>query len=79
VRKIADQLQHQTFEHIVTNTSQDNAIIVEIICHTTQLKKENQDITSAFLRQDNAGCYNNNNNNLFTYIAQISTLKFSIQ
>ena len=45
--------------HIVTNTRQDNVVVVEIIHHILkELKKENQEI-SAFLRQSNAGCYHN--------------------
>jgi hypothetical protein len=60
VRKLEGKLQHQAFVHIVTNTSQDNTTIVEILRHTLrELKKENPDILSAFLRQNNAGCYHN--------------------
>ena len=60
VRKLGDHLQHQAFVHIVTNTSQDNTVIVQIIRHTlAELKKENKEISTAFLRQDNAGCYHN--------------------
>ena len=60
LRKHGDQMQHQAFLHIVTNTSQDNVVVVEISYHILkELKKENQEISLAFLRQDNAGCYHN--------------------
>lgn len=55
--KIADKLQHQAFVHIVENCSQDSNVVVSIIRHTLQeLKKAHPEITTAFLRQDNAGC-----------------------
>ncbi len=58
--KIGGVLQHQAFVHIVKNTSQDNTVIVQILRHTLrELKKESPEITSAYLRQDNAGCYHN--------------------
>ena len=60
VRKVQGTLQHQAFVHIVRNTSQDNTTIVEIMRHTLmELKRENPIISSAFMRQDNAGCYHN--------------------
>ena len=59
-RKIGGVLQHQAFVHIVKNTSQDNTVIVQILRHTLrELQKESPEITSAYLRQDNAGCYHN--------------------
>ena len=55
---IAEKLQHQAFVHIVENCSQDSNVMVSIIRHTLQeLKKEHPEITTAFLRPDNAGCY----------------------
>ena len=58
VRKLAEMLQHQAFVHIVENCSQDSDVVVSIIRHTLQgLKKEHPEISTAFLRQDNAGCY----------------------
>lgn len=59
VRKVQGVLQHQAFVHIVKNTNQDNATIVQIVRHKSELKKENPEIKSAYLRQDNAGCYHN--------------------
>ena len=57
-RRIAEKLQHQAFVHIVENCSQDSNVVVSIIRHTLQeLKKEHPEITTACLRQDNAGCY----------------------
>ena len=58
VRKLAEKLQHQALVHVVENFSQDSDKVVSIIRHTLQgLKKENPEISTAFLRQDNAGCY----------------------
>ena len=57
-RRIDEKLQHQAFVHIVENCSQDSNVVVSIIRHTLQeLKKEHPEISTAFLRQDNAGCY----------------------
>ena len=71
-RKIADdKLQHQAFVHIVENCSQDSNVVVSIIRHTLQeLKKEHPEITTAFLRQDNAGCYHS-----FTMLAACQNMK----
>lgn len=70
-RKIADKLQHQAFVHIVENCSQDSNVVVSIIQHTLQqLKKEHPEIKTAFLRQDNAGCYHS-----FTMIAACRFMK----
>ncbi|KXJ26035.1 hypothetical protein AC249_AIPGENE6462, partial [Exaiptasia diaphana] len=53
-------LQHQAFVHIVKNTTQDHTVVVQIIRHTLKhLKEENPEIKTAYLRQDNAGCYHN--------------------
>ena len=69
--KIADKLQHQAFVHIVENCSQDSNVVVSIIQHTLQqLKKEHPEIKTAFLRQDNAGCYHS-----FTMIAACRLMK----
>ena len=58
VRKLGEKLQHQAFVHIVENCSQDSDAVVSIIRHTLQgLKREHPEISTAFLRQDNAGCY----------------------
>ena len=60
LRKHGDQMQHQAFVHIVTNTRQGFVVVIEIIHHILkELKKENQEISLAFVRQDNAGCYHN--------------------
>lgn len=70
-RKIADKLQHQAFVHIVENCSQDSNVVVSIIQQTLQqLKKEHPEIKTAFLRQDNAGCYHS-----FTMIAACRLMK----
>ena len=58
VRRLENRLQHQVFVHIVENCSQDSAPEVNIMRHTLLgLKKEHPEVQTAFLRQDNAGCY----------------------
>ena len=58
VRKVRGKFQSQTFVHIVQNTSQDSDIVVKLIKHLLkELKQEHPEITSAYLRMDNAGCY----------------------
>jgi len=58
VRKQDGKLQHQAMVHIVKDASQDSDTVVWIIKHIlTTLKKEHPEISRAFLRQDNAGCY----------------------
>lgn len=57
-RKIQGRFQHQAFIHIVENCKQDSFTVVRIIEHTLRtLKEEHPELTTAFLRQDNAGCY----------------------
>ena len=51
-------LQSQTMVHIVENCSQDSSMVTQIIDHVLHtLKEEHPEITGAYLRQDNAGCY----------------------
>lgn len=59
VRKLSDgKLQYQVLVHIVENCTQDTDIVVPIMRHTLEeLKKQDSNITTAFYRQDNAGCY----------------------
>ena len=58
VRMHADKLQHQAFVHIVENCNQDSEVVVNLIRHTLQeLKIQHPEVTTAYLRQDNAGCY----------------------
>ncbi len=58
VRKMDDKFQHQAFVHVAENCSQDSDAVVWIIQHTLlELKKAHPEIKSAFLHQDNAGCY----------------------
>ena len=57
-RRIQGRFYHQTFVHIVENCKQDSFTVVRILEHTlSTLKKEHPELTTAFLRQDNAGCY----------------------
>ena len=57
-RKVQEHFQHQSFIHIVENSKQDSMTVVRIIEHTLRtVKNEHPELTTAFLRQDNAGCY----------------------
>ena len=57
-RKVQEHFKHQSFIHIVENSKQDSMTVVRIIEHTLRtLKNEHPELTTAFLRQDNAGCY----------------------
>lgn len=58
VRKVRDCLQHQTFVHIVQNSPQESDTVSWIMEHVLRtLKEEHPEITTAYFRQDNAGCY----------------------
>ncbi|KAL9954429.1 hypothetical protein ACROYT_G041966 [Oculina patagonica] len=57
-RRKDGELQSQAFVHIVQSCSQDSVAVVLMIQHVLKtLKTECPDITMAYLRQDNAGCY----------------------
>ena len=58
MRKAGGVLQQQAFVHFIQNCNQDSNAVVGVLNHTLRLlKKEHPEITKAFLRQDNAGCY----------------------
>ncbi|XP_068737986.1 uncharacterized protein [Montipora capricornis] len=58
VRRLAGQLEQQTFVHILEECSQDAHAVFRVLQHTLRsLKVEHPKIKSAALRQDNAGCY----------------------
>ncbi|XP_048589833.1 uncharacterized protein LOC116611598 [Nematostella vectensis] len=59
IRRNADgSLRHQAFVHIVENCSQDSSVVVSIMRHTlATVKSECPELTTAYYRQDNAGCY----------------------
>lgn len=59
-RKHQGNLQSQSFVHIVENCDQDSAVNIRIMEHVLRtLKTENPELTTAFFRNDNAGCYHN--------------------
>ena len=59
-QKVDGKLQSQAFMHIIENCLQNTSAVVRILKHTLRtLKTEHPEITSAFLHQDNAGCYHN--------------------
>ena len=56
-RKIDERLEAQTFIHILESGLQDSEAVVLIMDHVLRsLKKQHPEITSAYFRQDNAGC-----------------------
>ena len=58
VRKVQEHFQHQALNHIVENGKQDSFTVVRIIEHTLRiLKNEHPKLTTASVRQYNAGCY----------------------
>ena len=57
-RRVRGELQSQGFVHIIQQCSQDSSRVILIMQHVLQtLKAEHPEITTAFYRQDNAGCY----------------------
>ena len=58
VRRLAGEFEQQTFVHIIEECNQDAGAVIQVLKHTLRsLKAEHPEITSAALRQDNAGCY----------------------
>ena len=57
-RKSKDIIQHQTMIHIVKNSTQESDTVGWIMEHVLQaIKQDHPEITKAYFRQDNAGCY----------------------
>ena len=57
-RRVSGELQSQAFVHIIQSCSQDSTSAVLIMQHVLKtLKTEHPEVTTAFFRQDNAGCY----------------------
>lgn len=57
-RRVEDDLQSQTFIHLIQSCNQDSSAVVLIMEHVLRtLKSEHPEIDAAFFRQDNAGCY----------------------
>lgn len=57
-RKVDGHLQSQSFVHIAERCSQDTLAVARILEHTLRsLKSEHPEISTAYIRQDNAGCY----------------------
>ena len=72
-KKNKGRYESQSFVHIVENTSQDSSVVLLITEHTLRsLKEVNPTIDTAFLRQDNAGCYHNS-----AVIASCFLMKFN--
>ncbi|KAK3722361.1 hypothetical protein QZH41_003618 [Actinostola sp. cb2023] len=58
VVKLRDVIQQQAFIHIAENCSQDSLAVIRILEHNLRtLKQEHPELSQAYLRQDNAGCY----------------------
>ncbi|KAK3711284.1 hypothetical protein QZH41_015004, partial [Actinostola sp. cb2023] len=59
-RKIDNKFESQSFLHIVQNSAQDSSAVVRIMEHSLRtLKEDHPEIVTAYMRQDNAGCYHN--------------------
>ena len=57
-RRLNSEIQRQGFVHIVQSCSQDSTAVVLMIQYVLKtLKTECPEVTSAYLLQDNAGCY----------------------
>ena len=57
-RKSKDIIQHQTMIHIVKNSTQESDTVGWIMEHVLQaIKQDHPEITKAYFRQDNTGCY----------------------
>lgn len=57
-RKVDAKFQHQILVHIIEQSNQGSDAVAQLMKHTlTQLKKECPELKTAYLRQDNAGCY----------------------
>lgn len=58
IRKVQGVVQHQTLVHIVKNSSQESDTVVWIMEHVLHtIKLDHPEISTAYFRQDNAGCY----------------------
>jgi len=57
-RRVDGELKWEGFVHVIRSCSQSSAAVITIMRHVLDtLKKEHPDITKAYFRQDNAGCY----------------------
>jgi len=73
-RKVHGELQSQTFIHVIQSCSQDSTAVVAILQHVIAcIKNENPDLTSVYLRQDNAGCYHSSSTILACPAIEAST------
>lgn len=57
-RRLKGKLEWQGFVHVIQSCSQDSPAVVAIMQDVLQaLKQDHPEIDTAYLRQDNAGCY----------------------
>ena len=57
-RRIDGELQSEAFIHIIQSCSQDSLAVVLMMQHVLNiLKSQHPEVTTAYFRQDNAGCY----------------------
>jgi hypothetical protein len=53
--------EHRSYAHVFNNCTQDGRAVLAILTDVIKrLKRENPEITKAFLRSDNAGCFHGN-------------------
>ena len=61
-RRVGQVFQTQAFVHLIQSCSQDSSAVILIMEHVLRtLKRENPNIATVYLRQDNAGCYHSAN------------------
>ena len=57
-RRMEGELQWQGFIHVIKSCSQGSSAVVAIMQHVlATLKREHPEVSKAYFRQDNAGCY----------------------
>ena len=54
-RRTDGELQSKAFVHIIQSYSQENLAVVLMMQHV--MKSQHPEVTTAYFRQDNAGCY----------------------
>lgn len=78
-RRVRSELQSQSFVHIIQQCNQDSTCIILIMQHVFKtLKAERPEITTAFYRQDNAGCYQCANTILACAVIGKSSITFGL-
>ena len=73
-RRLDGVLQWQGFIHIIESCNQESSSVVKIIQDVlSTIKLENKEVSGAYLRQDNAGCYHSSSTILSCPVISAST------